>query len=90
MLDASDATTAARPPEEDSSAWWRDRWLWGALAAGLILRVFPLVVWHMGECVRDECIYRSIAGKIVGGNGLTTSSKGWLPAPGIPYLLAWM
>jgi hypothetical protein len=55
---------------------------------GALLRVIPMVLWPMLECVRDECIYRSIAYKIVGGNGLTTASKGWLPAPGTPYLLA--
>ncbi len=90
MSDPSNAANPERSAEGSTFTWWRDRWLWGALAVALVLRVFPLVVWHMGECVRDECIYRSIAGKIVGGQGVTTSTKGWLPAPGIPYLLAWM
>ena len=90
MSDPSNVANPERSAEGSTFTWWRDRWLWGALAVALVLRVFPLVVWHMGECVRDECIYRSIAGKIVGGKGLTTSTKGWLPAPGIPYLLAWM
>lgn len=67
----------------------RDRWLWAALVLGLVLRVLPLVLWPNTECIRDECIYRSIAYRIVQGEGLTVSPKGWLPAPGYPYLLAW-
>jgi 4-amino-4-deoxy-L-arabinose transferase-like glycosyltransferase len=59
-----------------------------ALFVGLILRIGPLIVWPMLECVRDECIYRSIAYKVIDGRGLTTSSKGWLPAPGFVYLMA--
>ena len=58
MSDASDATITQRRLPPSARPWWRDAWLWGALAAALVLRVFPLVVWHMGECVRDECIYR--------------------------------
>ena len=77
-------------PETDRSAvrWWADRWFLAALAVGLVLRVLPLVLWPQTECIRDECIYRAVAFKIVDGFGLTTSSKGWLPAPGYPYLLA--
>ncbi|MFT4621457.1 MAG: hypothetical protein ACI8PZ_000109 [Myxococcota bacterium] len=74
--------------EDSTSPWWKDRWLWGALLVGALCRVVPLLIWPMLECVRDECIYRSIAYKIIGGGGLTTASKGWLPAPGFPYLLA--
>ena len=73
---------------DGQSPWYTDRWLWGAFIVGALIRVIPMAVWPMLECVRDECIYRSIAYKIVGGKGLTTASKGWLPAPGIPYLLA--
>lgn len=67
----------------------RDRWLWAAQLLALVLRVVPAILWGRSDCVRDECIYRSIALRIVEGEGLTTSAKGWLPAPGYPYLLAW-
>ncbi len=66
----------------------RDRWLWAASTLGLMLRVVPWAMWPSTECIRDECIYRTIAYRIVAGDGLTTSQKGWLPAPGYPYLLA--
>lgn len=73
-------------------ARWRaaasDRWVLIALLVALLIRVGPLLMWPQFECVRDECIYRSIANKIIDGEGLTVSSKGWLPAPGYPYLLA--
>jgi len=67
----------------------RDRWLWSILVVALTLRISPAVLWPMTDCIRDECIYRAIAFKIVEGHGLTVSSKGWLPAPGYPYMLAW-
>jgi 4-amino-4-deoxy-L-arabinose transferase-like glycosyltransferase len=71
---------------------WRavasDRWVLAALLLALLVRAVPLAMWPQFECVRDECIYRSIANKIIDGEGLTVSSKGWLPAPGYPYLLA--
>ena len=70
--------------------WRRDRWLWGALAVALLLRVLPLTLFPQGDCVRDECIYRAVAGRILEGDGMTTTSKGWLPAPGYPYFLAVM
>lgn len=70
--------------------WWRDPWLWGALVVGVLLRVIPLLIWPQVECIRDECIYRSIAMNVVDGRGLTTSNKGWLPAPGFVYMIAWM
>jgi len=72
----------------DGAAWRRDRWLWGAIALGVVLRVIPLLLWDVGDCVRDECIFRSRAAAILDGEGLTTTDKGWLPAPGYPYLLA--
>lgn len=65
-----------------------DRRVQWALFAALVLRVVPLAVWPQFDCVRDECIYRTIANKIVEGEGLTVSPKGWLPAPAYPYLLA--
>lgn len=58
------------------------------MGVGLVLRVLPLIFWFQTECIRDECIYRSIANKILAGKGLTLAIKGWLPAPGYPYLLA--
>ncbi|HHO54066.1 MAG TPA: hypothetical protein ENK18_25150 [Deltaproteobacteria bacterium] len=73
----------------DWRRWAQDRWLWIALGLGLVLRVAPLLLWPQSECIRDECIYRAIANAIIEGEGLTTSSKGWLPAPGYPFLLAW-
>ncbi len=82
--------TDSGPDISPDSSWWRDHWLWVALGVALVLRVLPLILWPMGECVRDECIYRSIAYKIIEGDGLSPASKGWLPAPGYPYLLAAM
>lgn len=78
--------------QEPAEDWRRDRTLWAALAIGLILRALPMMLWpwDVGDCVRDECIYRSRAGAILDGEGLTTTDKGWLPAPGYPYLLALM
>lgn len=70
--------------------WRDDRWLWIAAAVALTLRVLPMVLWAVGDCVRDECIYRARANDILDGHGLTTTEKGWLPAPGYPYLLALM
>ena len=67
----------------------KDKWLWGAVFVALILRLLPMYLWQFNECVRDECIYRSIAIKITQGQGLTPAPKGWLPAPGYPYLLAY-
>lgn len=69
--------------------WLADRWLWVALGLGLALRAATLILWPQFECLRDECIYRTMAVAIVDGDGLTTSNKGWLPSPGYPYLMAW-
>lgn len=74
----------------DPRIWGRDRVVIAALVAGLLLRVLPLVVFPQFDCLRDECIYRTMALNIIDGQGLTTSSKGWLPSPGYPYLLAVM
>lgn len=73
----------------DPRTWARDPVLIAALVAGLLLRVLPLVVFPQFECLRDECIYRTMALGILDGDGLTVSNKGWLPSPGYPYLLAW-
>jgi len=69
--------------------WMRDPWLVAALVAGLVIRILPLTLFLQFECIRDECIYRTMAADIVSGQGLTLSEKGWLPSPGYPYLLAW-
>lgn len=66
----------------------KDRWLWGALAAGLLLRLLPLYLWPQTDCVRDECIYRALAQGILRDGVLGETTKGWLSAPGYPYLLA--
>ncbi len=69
--------------------WVRDPWLVAALVAGLVIRVLPFTLFLQFECIRDECIYRTMAADIVAGQGLTLSEKGWLPSPGYPYMLAW-
>lgn len=79
----------ARTIRDDLRTALTDKWLWIAIVLGLALRILPMVIWPQLECVRDECIYRTLAGKIIGGQGLTVSSKGWLPAPGYPYVMAW-
>ena len=72
----------------DGNGWRQDRVLWGALIVGLVLRLLPMILFMQGDCVRDECIYRSLGANILEGEGLTTTAKGWLPAPGFPFLLA--
>jgi len=74
----------------DTREYRWDLWLIGALLVAAILRIGPAILFEQMACVRDECIYRSMAAKIVAGEGLTVSSKGWLTAPGYPYLLALM
>lgn len=66
----------------------RDRWLWGALVAGLLLRCVPMFLWPQTDCVRDECIYRYLANGILDTGVLGVTTKGWLSAPAYPYLLA--
>jgi len=68
----------------------KDRSLMAAMAVGLVLRLLPLAFFIQGNCVRDECIYRSVATGILNGEGLGTTAKGWLPAPGFPYTIAAM
>jgi hypothetical protein len=67
----------------------KDRWLWAAIAAGCALRLLPMFVWPQTECVRDECIYRFLAIGIERDGVLGVTTKGWLAAPGYPYMLAW-
>jgi hypothetical protein len=78
-----------QPPSAEFSRAARDPWMWAAMFGALFLRILPTILWPTLECIRDECIYRVIAYRIIGGDGLTTAAKGWLPAPGYPYLLAW-
>jgi hypothetical protein len=70
-------------------SWLRDRWVWGALALALVLRLLPLVIWTgtTGGCTRDECTYRILALNIAAGKGMTSPAD-FLWAPGHPYLLA--
>lgn len=68
--------------------WRKERWLVAALVVALLVRALPMILFPQGDCVRDECIYRSVAQRILDGEGLTTTTKGWLPAPGYPYFLA--
>lgn len=72
----------------DRVDWRRDRWLWAAVVLGVLLRLLPMLLWDVADCVRDECIFRARATDILDGKGLTLTDKGWLPAPGYPYLLA--
>ncbi len=74
-----------------SEVWYKDRWFWGALALGLLLRALPMLIWGWDStaCVRDECIYRKVAEPILTGEGLDLApNAGWLPAPGMPYAMA--
>lgn len=47
-----------------------------------------MLIWPQFECVRDECIYRYLATNILDDGVLGVTTKGWLAAPGYPYLLA--
>lgn len=69
-------------------SWLRDRWLWALLLVALGFRLFPWLVYPLLECIRDECIYRDAGFRILGGKGLTEAARGWIPAPGYPYMLA--
>lgn len=73
---------------EERRAAALDRWLWIILVVALFWRVLPMVLWWTGDCVRDECIYRGIARSIVEGDGMRETARGWVPAPGYPYVLA--
>lgn len=59
-----------------------------AVLVGLALRGGLLWIWPSIECVRDECIYRYLATGILDNGSLGKATKGWLAAPGYPYLLA--
>jgi hypothetical protein len=68
----------------------RDRQVWAAVALAVLLRAIPLILWGWAgeDCTRDECIFKIAARPILDGEGLGLAPKGWLPAPGFPYLLA--
>jgi hypothetical protein len=72
-------------PDRDGSAA-----VWAAVLVGCALRAAPLLVWGWSgdDCTRDECIFKIAARPILEGDGLGLAPKGWLPAPGFPYLLA--
>ena len=76
----------SQPPGTVKVAW-RDPVLWVAVILGWLLRAAPLWIWRFGGCQRDECMYETLAEKIVAGEGLV-APKGWLWAPGYPYVLA--
>lgn len=78
-------------PMSDVPRWTRDLVLWSALCVAVLLRAAPLWMWGWDTdlCTRDECIYKIVARPIVAGEGLGLAPRGWLPAPGFPYLMAW-
>ena len=84
-LSEESRTTNIRPIDY---SFLRDKWLWGAIVVGFLLRLIPILVWGDIECTRDECIYKGMGDRILLGDGLTVSKKGWLAAPGYPYTLA--
>ena len=72
---------------ETQGPWWKDRRLWWLLAFGLVIRIVPLAIWNEERCARDECTYMQIAGRMMDGEGMT-SSVGWIWPPGYPFFLA--
>jgi len=67
----------------------RDRWLWAALAVGLVLRALPALIWWDTHCLNDECAYLTLAGAMAAGEGMVASPT--LPfvwAPGYVAFLA--
>ncbi|MAA79065.1 MAG: hypothetical protein CL916_07365 [Deltaproteobacteria bacterium] len=54
---------------------------------GVLLRLFPIWIWGVEGCVRDECSYIKQAYLIVKGKGVVATT-GWLWAPGYSTLLA--
>jgi 4-amino-4-deoxy-L-arabinose transferase-like glycosyltransferase len=85
-LSEESQTTTTRPIIDLS--FLRDKWLWGAIVFGFLIRLVPILLWGNIECTRDECIYQGLGERILAGDGLTVSKKGWLAAPGFPYTLA--
>lgn len=67
--------------------WWKDRSTRAAMAAGLVLRLLPMLVWIDKSCVRDECTYLDIAAALLDGQGIV-GTRGWLWAPAYPALMA--
>ncbi len=57
---------------------------------GLLLRALPLLRWPEVACLRDECTYLTLAGRMSAGEGMTVPSelRRWLWAPGYPALIS--
>ena len=53
---------------------------------GLFLRLLPMWLWGINDCVRDECSYVKQAYAFIKGEGIV-ASNGWLWAPGYSTLL---
>ena len=51
----------------DPRVWLRDPVILTILFLGLLIRVVPLILFPQVECLRDECIYRTMALNIVDG-----------------------
>ena len=90
-VEPSPAAEAPAPSaaQQVSAGWRGDRSLRAALAAGLLLRAIPALLWVTDGCVRDECTYVKLAGRFAAGEGMT-GSLGWIWAPGYPVLLGVM
>lgn len=67
-----------------------DRRFVGWVLVALVLRAWPMLWWGWDteDCTRDECIFRIAARPILEGEAMGLAPRGWLPAPGYPYLLA--
>ncbi len=67
-----------------------DRRLLAWIAVALLLRALPMLWWGWAteDCTRDECIFRIAARPLLAGEPMGLAPRGWLPAPGYPYLLA--
>ncbi|MFM2163116.1 MAG: Dolichyl-phosphate-mannose-protein mannosyltransferase [Pseudomonadota bacterium] len=62
----------------------------GWVVLALLLRALPMLWWGWAteDCTRDECIFRIAARPLLAGEPMGLAPRGWLPAPGYPYLLA--
>ncbi len=84
---STDSPGVARYARGVNDPWYRDRWLWAALAVAVALRVVMTLANSPFSCINDECTYIQISSGIVRGEGMT-APMGWLWAPGYPHLLA--
>jgi hypothetical protein len=66
--------------------WYRDRSARWALLIGLFLRLQAMVWFQQGGCLRDECTYLKLARQFADGQGMNPSQRGWLWAPGYPFV----